>query len=509
MSVREHYHQASWDEPLITELGSPGQRGIVVSPFDGPAAGPLPDSARRSAPPALPELGQAQVLKHYMRLSQMCLGHNIAIDATVGTTTPKYPPVVNELIARDNKLAELHPAQPDASVQGVLELLWELGEALKALSGMDAVSMQPGGGAHGIFTNVMMMRAYHLSRGDTHRDEYISSITSHPTSPASAAALGFKVIEVPPGPNGYVELEAIRAAVSDRTAGVLLNNPEDTGVFNQNIADIAQIVHDAGGLCSYDQANANATLGLARARESGFDLCQFNMHKTFGAPMNIFGPAATVSCVTSELAEFLPSPVVVKTDSGFALDRDRPHSVGPVRAWNGNVPSLVKAYAWICAFGEEWIREVSRTAVLNNNYVKSKLEKLPGFSIAFADNQERRLDLVRYSVEKLREDTGIGGDEINLRLVDYGLPSHFNSHHPHTSPDPVTIEPTESFDRAELDEVADVYARIVDEAYNDVEKIAAAPQRAAVGQWRLDLLSQDSFPAMNARMLREQQAATS
>lgn len=506
MSVRENYHQASWDERLITDLGSPGQRAIAVSPFDGPSAESLPDSLRRATTPNLPELGQLQVLRHFMRLSQMTMGRNIAIDATVGTTTPKYAPVVNELMTRDPKLAELHPAQPQESVQGVLELMWELGEMLKAISGMDAVSLQPGGGAHGIYTNVMIIRAYHAHRGDTQRNEFISSLASHPTSPASAAALGFKIIELPAGPKGYVEPETVRAAVSERTAGLLLNNPEDTGVFNPNITVLSRIVHEAGGLCAYDQANANATLGITRARESGFDLCQFNMHKTFGAPMNLFGPAASVVCVTEGLADFLPSPVVAKSDDGFLLDHDRPLSVGPVRAWHGNVSSLVKAYAWLSSLGEEWIREVPRTAVLNNNYIQSKLEKLRGFALAFPENEERRLEIVRYAVDQLREETGIGPDELNQRIVDYGLPSHFGSHHPHTSPDPVTIEPTESLDRAELDELVDVYVRVVDEAYENPTVVSSAPHRAALEQWRFDLMDPGQFPAANARMLHEQQS---
>ena len=221
-------------------------------------------------PPALPELGQPQVLRHFMRLSQMTLGHNVAIDATAGTTTPKYPPVVNEQIARWPKLAELHPDQPVETTQGVLRSLWELGECLKALSGMDDVALQPQGGAHAIFANVLIMRAFHEGRGDRGRDEMISTLATHPTNPAAASAAGFNIIEVPVGPKGYVELDTLKAAVSERTAGLFINNPEDTGVFNpRHRLSSSEIVHDAGGLCAYDQANANATLGIARAREAG------------------------------------------------------------------------------------------------------------------------------------------------------------------------------------------------------------------------------------------------
>jgi glycine dehydrogenase subunit 2 len=503
VSIRENFHQASWQEPLITEQSDPGQRGLTLPTFDGPPADALPSGLARPAPPVLPELGQPQVLRHFMRLSQMTLGHNVAIDATVGTTTPKYPPVVNEQIARSPKLAELHPAQPAETVQGLLRLLWELGECLKALSGMDEVALQPQGGAHAIFANVLIMKAFHAGRGDHRRDEMISTLATHPTNPAAASAAGFKITEVPVGPNGYVELETLKAAVSERTAGLFINNPEDTGVFNPHIDRLADVVHDAGGLCAYDQANANATLGLARARESGFDLCHFNLHKTFGAPMNLYGPAAGVIGVTSELARFLPTPLVVKTEHGYALDHDRPDSVGPIRAYAGNIATLIKAYAWIRALGPEWIPEVARTAVLNNNYVQQRLEALRGISISFPENTERRLDVVRYSLEELKRDTGLGPEELNQRIPDFGIPAHWTSHHPFTSPEPLTLEPTESFSRAELDELADVYERVVDEAYTAPQIVAGAPHRSSVAQMRLDVVEQAEVPLATARLLRE------
>jgi glycine cleavage system P protein (glycine dehydrogenase) subunit 2 len=262
-------------------------------------------------------------------------------------------------------------------------------------------------------------------------------------------------------------------------------------------------VHDAGGLAAYDQANANATLGLARARDSGFDLCHFNLHKTFGAPMNLYGPAAGAIGVTSELAPFLPTPLVVKTDDGFVLDHDRPASIGPIRAYTGNIATLIKAYAWIRALGAEWIPEVSRTALLNNNYVQQRMQELRGVSVSFPENTERRLDVVRYSLEALKQETGFGSDELNRRVPDFGLPAHWTSHHPFTSPEPLTLEPTESFSRAELDEVVDVYERIVDEAYSSPEVIAGAPHRAAVAQMRFDVVEKAPVPPATARLLRE------
>jgi glycine cleavage system P protein (glycine dehydrogenase) subunit 2 len=442
-----------------------------------------------------------------MRLSQMTLAHNVAIDATVGTTTPKYPPVVNEQIGRWREITELHPNQPPATVQGLLQLLWELGECLKALSGMDVVALQPQGGAHAILSNVLIIRAYHESRGDSERDEMISTLATHPTNPASASAAGFKIIELPPGPKGYVELDALKAAVSERTAGLFINNPEDTGVFNPDVDRIAEIVHAAGGLCAYDQANANATLGLARARDAGFDLCSFNLHKTFAAPMHLYGPAAGASCVTSELERFLPIPVVVKREDGFALDRDRPDSIGPIRAYAGNIASLIKAYAWIRSLGPEWITEVPRIAVLNNNYVQQRLEAVAGFSISFPENPEHRLDVVRYSLEGLRDETGLGSEQINDRLVDYGIEPHWMSHHPVTSPEPVTLEPTESFSQEELDELADVYERVAEEAHEDPAMVAAAPHRGAVAKMKIGGQEAGQFPLATARLLRDHRSA--
>jgi len=503
MSVRDHFHQAAWQEPLITEQGSSGQRGVALPRFDGPAAEPLPETLRRAQEPMLPELGQPQVLRHFTRLSQMTLGSNVAIDATVATTTPKYPPIVGELIARSPKLTELHPDQPPETVQGVLRLLWELGECLKALTGMDHVSLQAQGGAHAILANVLIMRAFHTARGDRHRDEIISTLATHPADPAAAAAAGFKVIEVPVGPNGYIEVETLKAAVSERTAGLLINNPEDSGVFNPNIDRLADVVREAGGLCAYDQANANATLGIARARESGFDLCQLNLHKTFGAPINLFGPAAGAILVTSKLARFLPTPLVVETDSGYALEHDRPESIGPIRAYAGNIATLIKAYAWIRALGEDGLREVARTAVLNNNYVHRRMSALRGVSVAFPENPEHRLDVVRYSLSELKAQTGIGAEELNNRVPDFGLPAAWTSHHPHTSPEPLTLEPTESFSRDELDELVAVYARVIEEAYTNPSVILDGPHRSAVAQMRLDEVEHAEVPPATARLLRE------
>jgi glycine dehydrogenase subunit 2 len=502
MTADAHFHAAAWHEPLVTELGSPGERGILVPGFDDGPEGELPPDVRRTNPPALPELGQPQVLRHFTRLSQMSLGHNVVADMTAATTTPKYPPVVNELITRSPKLAELHPDQPDECLQGVLRLLYELGGCLQALSGMDACSLQGFGGAHAIFGGVLVIRAYHASRGDAHRDEIISEFASHPTNPSTAASAGFKVIEVAPGPRGYAELDAVKAAVSERTAGLLLNNPEDTGIFNPEIDRIAEVVHDAGGLCGFDQANANATLGISRARDCGFDLAHFNLHKTFGAPISLYGPAVGAICVRADLARFLPVPVIVREGDTYRRDYDRPETVGRIAGYLGNVPALVKAYAWIRAIGPERIADVARYAVLNNNYLQRRLDRIPGITTAFPDNADRRLDVVRFSLGELKEETGIGTEDVRNRITDYGLPGHWMSHHPVTSPEPFTLEPTESASRRELDEVAAIYERVVAEARSEPETVRTAPHRGPVAAWRADAWEGGWPPAATARLIR-------
>ena len=329
------FHQARWDEPIIFELSQPGQRGILMpeveadirdkagSPVgdpDGDLSGEhgqaqpwaaLPDKMRRKQPPALPELSQPQVLRHYVRLSQENLGAGLNVDVGQGTCTMKYSPKVNEQLARSPKMTALHPLQDEETVQGILEVMYRFEQILKEISGLDRFSLQPGAGSAAIYANVAIIRAYHESRGEAaQRNEIITTIFSHPSNAACAKTAGFKVITLYPDEDGYPDLEALKAAVSERTAGLMITNPEDTGIYNPKIAEFVQIVHDAGGLCAYDQANANGILGITRAKEAGFDLCHFNLHKTFSTPHGCGGPGGGVVGATEELTPFLPVPVV-------------------------------------------------------------------------------------------------------------------------------------------------------------------------------------------------------
>jgi glycine dehydrogenase subunit 2 len=309
------FHQARWDEPIIFELSVPEQRAVLVpEPQDGiketigHVLDDLPPKMRRNNPPQLPELSQPQVLRHYIRLSQENLGTDVNIDVGQGTCTMKYSPKINDQLARAPKMIDLHPLQDEETVQGALEILYRFEQILKEISGMDRFSLQPGAGSAGIYTNAAIIRAYHAARGEAHRDEIITTIFSHPSDAACAKTAGFRIITLYPDENGYPDLEALKAALSERTAGLMITNPEDTGIFNPAIDEFVDLVHQVGGLCAYDQANANGILGITRAREAGFDLCQFNLHKTFSSPHGCGGPAVGAVGVTEELARFLPVP---------------------------------------------------------------------------------------------------------------------------------------------------------------------------------------------------------
>jgi glycine dehydrogenase subunit 2 len=417
-------------------------------------------------------------VRHYARLSQENLGVDLNIDVGQGTCTMKYSPKVNDRLVRDHKIAALHPLQDPSTVQGILQLLWRLERFLAELSGMDRVTLQPGAGSAAIYTNVAMIRAYHAARGDAARDEVITTIFSHPSNAACAKTAGFKVVTLYPDPEGYPDLDALRAALSERTAALLITNPEDTGIFNPRIAEFVRVVHEAGGLAAYDQANANGILGITRAREAGFDLCHFNLHKTFSTPHGCGGPGAGACGVTEALAPFLPTPLIEREGDTYRLDGDRSMSVGKIRPWYGVVPNLVRAYAWVMSLGAEGLREVAETAVLNNNYLMHEVLKIRGVSAPYASGR-RRIEQVRYSWEELARETGVASEDLGIRAADFGT-HYWTSHHPFVVPEPMTLEPTESYSRADLDEYAAILAEVAREAYEDPETVRTAPHRSTV-----------------------------
>jgi len=480
------FHQARWDEPIIFELSCKGQRGILVPEVEdeignavGDVLAALPDTMRRQRPPNLPELSQPAVLRHYLRLSQENLGADLNIDVGQGTCTMKYSPKVNEQLARTPKIVDLHPLQDEETVQGILEILYRFEGMLKEISGLDRFSLQPGAGSAAIYTNASIIRAYHRSRGQAdQRDEIITTVFSHPSNAACAKTAGFRVITLYPDEDGYPDLEALKAAVSERTAGLMITNPEDTGIFNPRIEEFVAVVHGAGGLCAYDQANANGILGITNARDAGFDLCHFNLHKTFSSPHGCGGPAVGATGVTQELARFLPAPLVEFDGHRYYLNHDLPESIGKIGPFYGVAPVVLRAYAWVMSLGAEGLREVAEAAVLNNNYLLKKMLDIPGVSAPYAEGK-RRIEQVRYSWEALTRETGVGSEEIGLRAADFGV-HYWTSHHPFIVPEPCTLEPTESYSKDELDEYAAILAHVAQEARTDPQLVKTAPHNSTI-----------------------------
>jgi glycine dehydrogenase subunit 2 len=482
-----HFHEARWCEPLIMEKGTPNERGILVPEAEkavqdtvGQARLLIPENLRRKEPPQLPELSQMQVLRHYLHLSQETLGTDVTIDIGLGTCTMKYSPKVHETLVRSAGVSQVHPYQDEDTIQGLLQIFYETGQYLQEISGMDQFTLQPSSGTQAIYAAVAIMKAYHR---DTHpgevRDEIITTMLSHPGNPGAAATVGYKVVTLNPGANGLPDMEQLKSAVSERTAGVLITNPEDTGIFNPRIHELVDLVHKAGGLCFYDQANQNGLFGITRAREAGFDMCHFNLHKTFSSPHGSHGPGAGALGVREFLAKYLPVPVVVKNGERYQLDYDRPDSIGKLRKFFGVAPVVVRAYAYIRSMGADGLEQVSKIAILNNNYMIKRMEDIPGLSLPWAPGV-RRLEQARFSWEELTRDTGVTTDDINRRIVDYGFQTYFTSHHPRLIPEPLTPEPAETYSKDDIDRFVSALQAIAREAYREPETVKTAPHKAAL-----------------------------
>jgi glycine dehydrogenase subunit 2 len=506
------FHQARWDEPIIFELSRPGQRGVLVPQIEegikrqvGDVLMTLPAGMLRKERPALPEVAQPHVVRHYLRLSQENLGVDLNIEIGQGTCTMKYSPKINDQLASSPKMADLHPLQDEETVQGILEVVYRFEQILKEISGMARFTFQPAAGSAAIYTNASIIRVYHAWRGEEDvRDEIITTLFSHPSNAACAKTAGFKIITLYPGKDGYPDLAALRAAVSERTAGLMITNPEDTGIYNPKIADFVRIVHDAGGLCAYDQANANGILGVTRARDAGFDLCHFNLHKTFSAPHGCGGPGGGACGVSEELVRFLPVPLVESEDGRYYLDYNLADSIGKVGPFYGNIQVVLKAYAWVMSLGGRGLREVAEVAVLNNNYLLERMKGIPGLTVPY-ESKKRRVEQVRYSWEELAQETGVHTEELGVRAADYGL-HYWTSHHPWVIPEPCTLEPTESPSKTDLDEYAATLRHIADEARSDPQLVKRAPHHSTIHKIDHSPLDDPSRWAMTWRAYRRKLA---
>jgi glycine dehydrogenase subunit 2 len=490
------YHSVVWNEPVIYEMGQRGVRGHMVPEVEeeiratvGEVQSRIPPNMRRRHAPNLPELSESEVMSHYLHLSQQTFGVDSGINVGVGTCTMKYNPKINDQLARSTKVSDIHPFQDEETVQGILEIMYTLSRWLQEVTGMDEVTLQASGGSHAVYTNCCMARAYFKLKGELEqRTEAIVPVLSHPCNAAAPAQAGFRVVGLEPDPvTGCIDIEALKAAVSRKTAVMLLTDPYDTGVFDDRIEDYSKIVHGAGGLILLDQANANGILGVLRAGDLGADMCHLNLHKTFSTPHGSMGPASGANGVKEEFRKYLPIPTVEFNGSKYYLNYNRPHSIGKTRGFLGNIPCVVRAYAWIMSMGAEGLREVADIAVLNNNYMIKRLLGVPGLSLPYASRY--RMQEARFSWEKLKEETGLGSQDLNNRITDYGVQNYFTSHHPQVVNEPFTPEPTESVSKADLDRFCDIINQLSYEAYNSPDIIKTAPHNGAI-------LKMDLTPAL-------------
>ncbi|HLT58123.1 MAG: aminomethyl-transferring glycine dehydrogenase subunit GcvPB [Limnochordales bacterium] len=462
--------------PLIFERGAPGRRGYRLPALDvpeEPVENLIPAAQLRSDPPALPEVSEPEVVRHYVGLSRRNYGVDVGF-YPLGSCTMKYNPKVNEWAAALPGFARLHPYQPEETVQGALELIWRLERYLCEIAGLSRATLQPAAGAHGELLGLMIMRAYHEKNGDgDRRTEVIVPDSAHGTNPASAAMCGYRVVQVQTNERGGVDVEALKALVSDRTAGLMLTNPNTLGLFEEDIVEMARIVHEAGGLLYYDGANANAILGICRPGDMGFDIVHFNLHKTFSTPHGGGGPGAGPIAVRDDLVPFLPVPVVERDGDRYYLDYDRPESVGRIKGFLGNFGVLVRAYTYIRMHGPDGLRAVSEQAVLNANYLMRRLASL--FDLPY--DRHCKHEFVVSGRRYKRH--GVRTLDIAKRLLDYGLHAP-TIYFPLIVDEAIMIEPTETETKETLDEFVAIMEAIVKEIEEDPELVRTAPHEMPV-----------------------------
>jgi glycine dehydrogenase subunit 2 len=459
-----NYRQAKYDVRLIQEMK--GKSDLVLPPVRREIE--VPQNLLRTEL-NIPDLEENEVVRHYTNLSQMNFGVDSGI-YPLGSCTMKYNPKYADLLASLPSVTDVHPLEDEEGVQGSLQLLYELERALCAISGMDAVSLQPAAGAQGEFTGMLMARAFHDANGEE-RTEVIVPDSAHGTNPASAAMAGFDVVVVPTSPTGCVDLEALKAAVSERTAAFMITNPNTLGIFEEDIVDIVRIVHGVGGLMYYDGANLNAVMGRTSPGAMDFDIVHFNLHKTFATPHGGGGPGAGPVGVRKDLEPFLPVPRIVREEDRYFLDWDRPQSIGKVRSFYGNFSVLVRAYAYILRQGGNGLRDVSDRAVLNSNYLRARLTSV--YDMPFKPLRKHEFVL---SARKLKDEKGIRALDIAKRLLDHGMMAP-TVYFPSLVDEALMVEPTETETKESLDRFADALLTIAKE---DPQTVKDAPHNTSV-----------------------------
>ncbi|AUD13785.1 MULTISPECIES: aminomethyl-transferring glycine dehydrogenase subunit GcvPB [unclassified Planococcus (in: firmicutes)] len=467
------------NQPLIFEMTKQGRVGYSLPELDVPEVDLtelLGQELVREEFAELPEVSELDIMRHYTALSK----RNHGVDSgfyPLGSCTMKYNPKINESVARYSGFANIHPLQEESTVQGAMELMYDLQEHLKEITGMDEVTLQPAAGAHGEWTGLMMIRAFHEANGDFNRTKVIVPDSAHGTNPASATVAGFETVTVKSNEHGLVDLEDLKRVVGDDTAALMLTNPNTLGLFEEDILEMASIIHKVGGKLYYDGANLNAVMSKARPGDMGFDVVHLNLHKTFTGPHGGGGPGSGPVGVNADLIPYLPKPILIKTEEGFTFDYNRPESIGRVKPFYGNFGINVRAYTYIRTMGPDGLKKVTEYAVLNANYMMRRLA--PHFDLPYDRHCKHEFVLSGRRQKKL----GVRTLDMAKRLLDFG-------YHPPTIYFPLNveegmmIEPTETESKETLDDFIDAMIQIAREVEENPEIVQNAPHTTVIN--RLD-----------------------
>jgi glycine dehydrogenase subunit 2 len=471
-------------ESLIFEKGAPGRRAATMPEMDVPFVALediIPANLLRQEPAPLPEVSEIEVVRHYTHLSQ----RNFGVDTgfyPLGSCTMKYNPKLNEDIAALPGFARIHPLQPASTVQGAIQVVYELEQYLAEISGMTRVTLQPSAGAHGELTGLMLIKAYHQSQGEGHRNLVIIPDNAHGTNPASSTLADYRVVEVKTetktGGIDMEHLETILESNASNIAAIMMTNPNTLGLFDANILEIAQRVHEVGGQLYYDGANANAVLGITRPGDMGFDVVHFNLHKTCSTPHGGGGPGAGPIGVKEHLEVFLPGPLPAQNEQGYYWEEVGPQSIGKVRANVGNFGVLVRAYTYIRSNGPDGLRHVAESAILNANYLKYELAS--DYEIAYPITCQHEFVA---TAQRQKDEGGVTALDIAKRLLDFGMYAP-TVYFPLIVHEAMMIEPTETETRETLDYFVTIMRQIAEESRSNPEVVKTAPHTTVVG--RLD-----------------------
>ncbi|MHA1124615.1 MAG: aminomethyl-transferring glycine dehydrogenase subunit GcvPB [Candidatus Heimdallarchaeota archaeon] len=506
--TKELTQQAKYAEPLVFELEStkyqkyhPPKVPDEIAKEVGSSKQLIPEKMQRKEKPNLPQLAEFQLARHYLHLAQM----TFSVDSgfyPLGSCTMKYNPKINDFLSSDRRIAEAHPFQPKETVQGNIRILYETEKMLNELAGMARTTLQPSAGAHGEFTGILVIRAYHKDNGeDETRTEIIVPDSAHGTNPATAAMAGYKTLVIKSREDGLVDIEALKAAVSEKTAALMLTNPNTLGMFEKDFREIAKIVHDVGGLMYYDGANLNAIMGICRPGDIGFDAVHFNLHKTLATPHGGGGPGSGPVGVVEKLVPYLPKPLPEYNEKTkeYYLNFDFPKSIGKIRGFWGNFGVIVRAYAYILSLGANGLKKASQEAVLNANYLKKKILELGAWTLPFSPETPRKHEFV-LSGEDLLKETGISTLDVAKRLLDLGYHAP-TIYFPLIVHEALMIEPTETESKETLDAFAETMKQILKESRENPDIIKNAPQNTPIT--RIDEVLAAREPILSWNMYKQ------